>query len=238
MLKLKEYMISEDMFKKEKSFDIENTYNLCLNEMGSQQTKRDQLIAFYITILSFAIPAIVSINQNYYAIGGSFIVLYLLGAMLSQVVMRYVVFKETHWISCRTISSLKNFENDKINNELVKHIFYKLLVKNCNTVLVIDPKANKIKKLKTFRKILFSSDAIIYEFLVLIASTTLWIGLFNLIEVSNYNWIISSILTLINLFYWNTYYYKNITRIYACIIDDTEISFNATFAKAWFLHFY
>jgi hypothetical protein len=97
---------------------------------------------------------------------------------------------------------------------------------------------NKIKKLKTFRKILFSSDAIIYEFLVLIASTTLWIGLFNLIEVSNFNWIIASILTLINLIYWNAYYYTNITRIYACIIDDTEVSFNATFSKAWFLHFY
>lgn len=108
----KDYLIKENEYNENKDFRLESTYELCINELGLQQSKRDQTIAFYIAIISFVIPAIIGMDINHYAKAAGFFALYLLGSMLTKVVVRYRIYKEVYWVTCRTISQLYNFDQN------------------------------------------------------------------------------------------------------------------------------
>jgi hypothetical protein len=235
MFKYQEYEINEQMYVEDKDLRLEKTYEMCVSELGLQQKKRDQTIAFYIAIISFVLPTI--IKMDIHAKTASFLALYILGIMLVQVVLRYRIYKEVYWITCRTITQLFNFKSEKITKELVHHIFYKTMRKNSSSVLVFDSKKEKvINPWKSYRKILNSAETILYEVLVLMSSLLLWVGIFTLVGLENYGIVVATILTLSNILYWNVHYYKNLIKVYDVLIDGLDSSFNSTFSKAWFLH--
>ena len=237
MFEYKEYEIEEHMYNENKNMRLDKTYEMCVHELGLQQSKRDQIIAFYIGLVSFVLPTIININLNKYARVTGFLALYILGSMLAQVVVRYRIYKEIYWITCRTITQFYSFHQEKINKELVQHIFYKTMKKNASTVLVFQKgKETKVNTWKSYCKILNSAETILYEVLVLMSSLVLWVGIFMLIGSGMYGIGAATILVFINYIHWNFYYYKHLTKIYDVIIDGKDASFNATYAKAWFLH--
>lgn len=232
-----DYVIEKDHYNNENDFKLENSYELCINELGLQQSKRDQTIAFYIAIISFVIPAIIGMDLSNYAKTAGFFALYLLGSMLAKVVVRYRIYKEVYWITCRTISQLYNFDQNKITKLLVQHIFYKTMQKNMSSVIVFHKKkTSKVDWWRSFLKIRNSAETILYEVLVLLSSLVLWIGVYVLISTANIAIPLATVLTILNYVYWCCYYYNRLTGVYAVHIDGTDASFNATYSKAWFLH--
>lgn len=240
MSNYKDYIIEEYLYNDEKDFRLEKTYELCVNELGLQQSKRDQIIAFYIAIISFVIPAIIGMNLNNYAKTAGFFALYLLGSMLSKVVVRYRIYKEVYWITCRTITQLYNFHQDKLTKDLLQHIFYTTLKKNMPTVIELCKKnKDKVDQWKSYIKIRNSAETILYEVLVLLSSLVLWIGIFILFPIGFYGAIAATIPALLNYIYWTIYYYRRLTSVYAVFTDapeDSDDSFNKVYSKAWFLH--
>lgn len=237
MLEYQNFEITKEFYSEEKDFKLEKTYELCINELGLQQSKRDQIIAFYIAIISFVIPSILGMELNNYAKTAGFFALYLLGSMLTKVIARYRVYKEVYWISCRTISQLYSFDQNKMTKLLVQHIFYKTLGRNMSSVIVFrEKKPDKVDWWKSFLKIRNSAETILYEVLVLLSSLVLWIGIFILIPDFYIGIITATVLTIINFVCWCRYYYKRLTGVYAVYIDGKDKSFNDTYAKAWFLH--
>ncbi|MDQ0193610.1 hypothetical protein [Paenibacillus wynnii] len=234
------FNIHRGMVAESKSLRLENLYELSVNELGLQQKKRDQTIAFYIAVISFVIPAIINMKASLYAKGSGFLALYVLGVMLVQVVMRYRIYKEVYWITCRTITQLFQYKEDQINKDLIQHLYYKNIVINSNTVLVLQgtEERKEVNFFKTFRKIQNSAETILYNVMVLMFSLVLWIATYMLIPFEGYNFAIATVFVLVNLIYWSRYYYKHLTKIYEVVLNKKDDSFNAVFSKAWFLHMY
>ena len=237
MLGYQNYEIEADSRNDNKDLRLEKSYEMCVSELGLQQSKRDQTIAFYIAIISFVIPAIVQMDINNYVKAAGFFTLFVLGSMLTKVVVRYRIYKEVYWITCRTITQLYNFHQHKITKDLVQHIFYKTMEKNKSSIIVVN-KVNKekINWWKTFRKMQNSAETILYEVMVLMSSLVLWIAIFLLIPSNTYGIVVATTIIVINYIYYNVYYYKRLTSIYAVFINNSDESFNATYSKAWFLH--
>lgn len=229
-------VIHEGMVNENKSLRLEQLYELCVKELGLQQSKRDQTIAFYIGVLAFVIPAIIDMDTSMYAKGAGFLALYVLGVMLVRVIMRYRVYKEVYWITSRTITQLFQYKENKINKVLIQSLFYKNLEKNANTVLVITEK--KVKRFKTFRKIQNSAETALYNVMVLMSSLVLWIAAYMLIPQEWCSYAIATGLVLVNFVIFYSHYYKQLTRVYRVVLDGKDSSFNAVFSKAWFLHIY
>lgn len=237
MFEYKKLDIGDELYNKNKDLKLETTYELCVNELGLQQSKRDQIIAFYIAVVSFVIPAIIEMDLNRYGKATGFISLFILGSLFVKVVVRYRIYKEVYWITCRTITQLYNFNQENITKTLVQHLFYTTMKKNIYTVIEFkDDEHKKIKHIASFRKILNSAETTIYEVLVLMVSFVLWIGIYILLNYSLIAIIVASLLALLNIVYRNIFYYRSLTKIYAVIIDGKDKSFNATYSKAWFLH--
>lgn len=237
MLEYKNYVIEDSLRNDDKDLRLEKSYEMCVSELGLQQSKRDQTIAFYIAIISFVIPALVQMDMNNYVKSAGFLTLFILGSMLTKVIVRYRIYKEVYWITCRTITQLYNFHQKKITKDLVQHIFYRTMEKNKSSVIVENKKnKQKINRWKTFRKIQNSAETILYEVMVLMSSLVLWIGIFLLIPSSIYGIVVATTIIIINYIYFNVYYYKRLTGVYAVFVDDSDESFNATYTKAWFLH--
>ncbi|RJX37169.1 hypothetical protein D3P09_25025 [Paenibacillus pinisoli] len=237
----KDYKIDKEILDDEKDFHLEQAYSLCVNELGLQQTKRDQIIAFYIAIISFVIPAIIDLSVATFIKGLSFLALFILGILLTWVVVRYRVYKEVYWITCRVIKQLNNFDKEAINKALVQHMFYRNLKKSMDSVLVTRQAGNevKVKGWSSYWRNLYSSETILFHIPVLISSVVLWIGMYMLlIDFTLIRYIIPSALTLANLLYFTRHYYKQLAKIYNVVFDGNDDSFNAVFGKAWFLHFH
>lgn len=79
MGKYKNYVVDESLYNEKKDLPLDKTYEICVNELGLQQTKRDQIIAFYIAIISFVIPQILDMKVTEYAKAAGFFALYVLG---------------------------------------------------------------------------------------------------------------------------------------------------------------
>jgi len=230
------------LIKDGRDFSLESTYNLCVKELTLQQSKRDQIIAFYIAIISFVVPTIISMQGDNLTKSAGFFALFVLGCLLSKVIIRYRIYKEVYWLTCRTISQLYNFDQSKFCKELIEHIFYKTMEKNKKTIFAFKKNApEEIDKIKTYKKIMNSAETIIYELLVLITCMVLWIGV-NML-VNSYIWgpVSASLLALASYLYWNFKYYDDLTGVYDILFDNGENSndsFNAAYSKAWFLHFF
>ena len=241
MFPYRDIVIDESKYNESKDFRLEKTYELCVSELGLQQKKRDQTIAFYIAIISFVIPAIIDMKQSDNAKGAGFLALYVLGMMLAQVVVRYRVYKEVYWITCRTITQLYNFAQDKVTKEIVQHLFYKTMEKNAGTVLAFRSGAGserKVGRWKTYCKILRSAETTLYQVLALMCSMVLWIAVYTLVNVEIYGAVAATLLALASYAYGSIHYYKQLTQVYDVIIDGKDSSFNSAYSKAWFLHIF
>ncbi|MDE6471704.1 MAG: hypothetical protein K2L52_01625, partial [Clostridia bacterium] len=97
----------------------------------------------------------------------------------------------------------------------------------------------KWNTLKYFKKNIFSSETI--HFIIIDMMTSILLGLsvflilpFNVLP----NLIIAIVLGLIVFIVMLCIYFSKCSEVYAVLIDEKDSSFNRTFSKAWFLHFY
>lgn len=90
------FELTPDLFDTKKEINFENLYNLCTAELSLQQSKRDQIIAFYVAIAGFLIPTAYELDVSVWFRGAAFALVAFIGAMLCRVVVRYRVYKEVY----------------------------------------------------------------------------------------------------------------------------------------------
>lgn len=240
----KEYGINSSMYEDKSDFRLEKTYELCVAELGLQQSKRDQILAFYIAVISFVFPSIIKL-ENEVIKSFSCIALYVLGLMFVLVVIRYRIYKEVYWITCRTISQLYCFKESAITKDLVQHIFYHTMCKNAHSVIDTDDTFENINFIKTCKKMLNSADTILFEVLVIISSGLLLVSYILYFGSEKLDITIAIGLAVLSTLYCNYLYYKSMMKIYSVVTydanndttqEESDELFNATYNKAWFLH--
>ncbi len=210
-----------------KSYDFVKLYELSINELTLQQSKRDQIIIFYLTLVSFLTPFAYSIEMfndvfRMVLFGG----LSLIGFLLSIIIIRYKVYKEVYWACCQTITQLMNYENNSINKNLIQNIFYKVLMKK-------DP-LRKNSTFKAVRKGFFSAEILIFEIHEILNSAIFFWVLTLLCNHIIYPIIFSTVL-FVGV---NYLYFKMFFKVFKSTRTNYDEDFNFAFSKAWFLHFY
>lgn len=239
---IQEY-IPKEAYDDNKFMDLDNNYTMTVAELGLQQSKRDQIIAFYLTVLGLVIPNIVTLEIPSYAKSAAFLVLYIIGMMLCFVIMRYRVYKEVYWIACRVITQLGNIKESHINERTIHTLYYNALKKNKNSIIADKRKSDgtsfkKISKLKSFYKQLNSAETLLFEILVIFST---FVGIIGAFYAFSFHWVASAIIAVFLLFeiiYINYQYCTRLIGLYKCIYTQSIKDLMIPFNKAWMLHCY
>lgn len=229
------------------SMDLNSCYEQTVAELGLQQSKRDQIIAFYLTILGFVIPSIVSLEVDDGSKAMAFLAMYVIGSIFCHVILRYRIYKEVYWIACRVISQMCNIKPEYRTKKNIYILFYNVLNQNKGSIVQYKrkPKDKKVLERSLFRSMkrqLNSAETLLYETLALFSGFVGAIG-------GYYGWCVSRVLGvciwLIIAYMYIQMNYKYVTRLmalYDCIDeqdDDRKLEkLESTFAKAWMLHCY
>lgn len=228
--------------KEKRDYNFEKLYEHAHSELSLQQTKRDQIISLYITLCTFVLPFTLSQSAISLPVKGIlFLVLSLVGFLMSSIITRYRVYKEVYWACCQCISCLQNFDANDINKEIVQAMLYQILKKKSSSFIKI--KANgKVDRVLFFKQNIFSAETIYYVIHSLLVSIIgglgLGLSLVGLFPHPVYNILVGLALGLLIFDFLIRNYFKNLRKVYQVIVDDEDSSFNWTFSKAWFLHFY
>lgn len=243
---------------------LENLYNQCNAELGLQQSKRDQIIAFYIAIISFLVPAIIDLALPPLAQVLAYGVLWGIGMILCSVVRRYRVYKEAYWLTSRTISTLMRVKKEYVSKDVIQKIFAETMRMVQPTVVVVDPKADMplaenadkdayktcISYPLTMKKNKGSSEFLLYKLISLMACIVLSIAVFSAVlaiapyapsclpqqAVTVAGMVIAAIPGLVVYNKCLSRYIIELSDIYAYCFDGRKDHFNAVYQKAWFLH--
>jgi len=212
--------------KVHKIYDLTTIYENAHSELTLQQSKRDQIIVFYLTLVSFLLPFTYSLsnldNKMRIAV---FIGLFIIGAILAVIIIRYKVYKEVYWACCQTLSQLANFEENQIDKNIIQGVFYEVLKKK-----------NPIKSgyINGITKNFFSAETLIYEIHILISSAIL-VLITYLLSNSVY---LSIIIPVIYSLLMHYLFFKAFFQVFKVCKTNSNKDFNFAFSKAWFLHFY
>lgn len=223
-----------------RNYDFSNLYEHAHSELSLQQTKRDQIIALYLSICTFLLPFTLSQDSiNTPAKGLIFMVIGLIGFLMASIIVRYRVYKEIYWACCQCISQLKTFDVNDIDKETVQALFYQVLKKKSSSFIKFR-KNGKVNYLLFVKKNLFSAETLYYVIHSIMTCILVGLGLVlvRLFNSTLYNAIAGIIFGLFVFFVLMHAYFKNLKDVYRVIIDDEDSLFNKTFSKAWFLHFY
>jgi len=256
--------IPREYYNSDSFMDLDNNYTMTVEELGLQQSKRDQIIAFYLTLLSFVIPNIIelklvsaeNVEKTYagaFAIADveaiakafAFLMLYIIGLILTYVIMRYRVYKEVYWIACRVLTQLCNIKKENINQSTIYTLYYNALKKNQDSIVKKNKKGHldkdgyiKTSILRSFRRQLDSAETLLFETLVLFSTFVGAIGAIYLYK----SYRTSSIIILLFLFCMfirvNYQYTTKLIALYRCIDTGLVEDLEKTFKKAWMLHCY
>lgn len=193
----------------------------------------------YIALFTFFIPFVLSLGDEIASIakGGLFVFLGFIGILFCLIVVRYRIYKEVYWLCCQTISQLKNYDPEQIDKLLVQKLFYNSMLKKFKSQ--VDFEKKKIKNFKFFKGNLFSSETLHFLILAFVTSLVVGLGVTFMINLSSVLTICIGVLSGFGvLFFLISNYFNNVTKVFKCLADDKDSSFNFSFSKAWFLHFY
>lgn len=227
--------------------NLEEMYSLAVAELTLQQTKRDQIIASYLTVLSVATTvAMTSENITPPVQGGFFLAAGVIGILLALIIVRYRVYKEAYWLCCQSISVLFGYKKEELNKELVQNIYKATMLKKGKDFTEAVSKGEnkgelKFSKKKYVKKNRFSAETIYLFIQALICATVTSLGLSYLlagVAVPWLQWVLSVGLGIVVLLGLVREYFVKCIEVYQWMIDGKDESFNRTFKKAWFLHFY
>lgn len=229
--------IPEDAYNPKGSMDLDNCYGQTVSELGLQQSKRDQIIAFYLTILGFVIPNVIGMEVEDLGKTIAFFAMYGIGAIFCHVILRYRIYKEVYWIACRVITQLCNIHEASRSKEVIYTLFFNCLKNNRSTIVVKNRKG-KSSLLKSWKRQLNSAETLLYETLVLFSSFVGLIGSWYLLRVSVPAAVLSVVCIVYMLVQMNYKYAKRLMDLYVCVDTEKQQDLEKTFAKAWMLHCY
>jgi len=224
-------------YNPDNAMDLDNNYNMTVAELGLQQSKRDQIIAFYLTILSFAIPNIISLDIENHLKFFAFLIMYIIGIIFCLVILRYRIYKEVYWIACKVLTQLCNIKKPNIDQSTIYTLYYNALVKNQNTI-VRKNKNGKNSVFHSFRRQIDSAETLLFETLVLFSTFVGIIGAGHLYLKYKAAGIVVGVFVFLILIQLNYIYCTKLMSLYRCVdtelVEDLEIPFK----KAWMLHCY
>lgn len=238
--KNKEY--SKEKLNKDVKYDFSTLYEKANEEMIAQQTKRDQIITLFLTLFSIIVPFSLSAKGIGFGVKGLiFTAVAIIGIMFSLIIIRYRIYKEAYWICCQAITNLMSFTHNKLDKETVQAVYYRCMKKKGDKFVKKnnDGECVGFDKKMFFKKNIFSGETIYFLIHAFIVSVLLALGVGLMIS----KWrvaaiIISVLLALCSFTYHVKLFFDELIGVYDVLVDDTEASFNKTFSKAWFLHFY
>ena len=219
------------------SMDLDNCYDMTVAELGLQQTKRDQIIAFYLTILGFVIPNVISLDIPGWTKAAAFLSMYAIGAIFCHVILRYRIYKEVYWIACRVITQLCNIKPEGRNLTTIHTLFFHALKKNISTIVKYK-KNGKRSLLRSFRRQLNSAETLLFETLAIFATFVGGIGAAYIYTYSLVLCVIVILLLLAMLIVMNYKYTARLMDLYKCIDSEDLEDLKIPFSKAWMLECY
>lgn len=235
-----EYPSDEEMARHSvlnEAVDLQTVYSTIDTELATQQSKRDQIIAFYLTILgltaSFVFSKEIS-NELRFVV---FALLSVVGRIWSVVALRYRIYKEAYWIACRTVSMLFTVDRSRIKKPLVQHYYYISMIKNFSKFV----DRSKINKYKVMKANLRSAEFLMYMTLILLTSLSLGVcALLLVVILSLPNWCFAlcALLAVVSVAYGVNDYVSELSRFYKVCEDKLNSSFNSAYQKAWQLHMF
>lgn len=246
--KFERFRLTADLFDPAREINLENLYNLCTAELTLQQSKRDQIIAFYVAIASFLIPTAYQMNLSMPFRAAAFALVACIGVMLCRVVVRYRVYKEVYWVTARTITALMRAKPEKLEKALVQHLFAKNLDKAMPSVVAYEAEERdgvsvpvRIRRFATVRKQQNSAETMLYLLIVVMTAVPAFLAGYAaaLCLPGAPAWLpalCGAVLFLAAGCLLMRSYARALTELYAYCFDRSDASFNRAYAKAWFLH--
>lgn len=239
--------IPREQYSDNGSMDLDTSYEQTVAELGLQQSKRDQIIAFYLTILGFVIPSVVSLDVGNGPKALAFLAMYMVGTIFCHVILRYRIYKEVYWIACRVISQMWNIKPEYRTKRNIYILFYNALDQNKSSIVqyTTGRQGETVPKRSFFRSMkrqLNSAETLLYETLAMFSGFVGAIGGYYAFCVSQ---ILGVGIWVFIVYMFGRINYKYVNRLmtlYACIDESDEDQkvkkMEATFAKAWMLHCY
>ncbi len=230
--------IEREYYDPKGNMNLDSAYQLTVAELGLQQTKRDQIIAFYLAVLGLVSPSLIGLDVHNAIKGSIFLMLYFIGVMFSHVILRYRIYKEVYWIACRVISQLNNIKPENRYKSVIYRIFYEELKENEDTI-VRKNKKDKVSLIRSFKRQINSAETLLFETMVVFSTGVgaMAVGFFW--SVSMWAAIALIAFLVIEIIRLNYKYCSRLVKLYRCI--ETEDSgekvkeLESTFKKAWML---
>ncbi len=181
-------------------------YSECNTHLREQDTKRDQIVAFFIALTGF-VSGMDFFNKNSYAFILSF-VLFLLGCLMSIILVRYKMWHEKYVLAAITVSAAMKNNRDCTINEFSEYFNESIKKKRVNS-----------------KEVFISSESMILNSFLLCNTINLFLGFFYL-DI-NFIWLIPIITVYFILFNFNLY--RSMKKLYSA---------NTKFESIWILRFW
>ncbi|MBO5210741.1 MAG: hypothetical protein J6B80_02290 [Clostridia bacterium] len=228
--------LNPTIFKNSPKFDVNEMYSLVVNELGLQQSKRDQLITIYLAAFAFIIPTLLSSDITNWILNGCiFIGLGVIGILFAFIIIRYRKYKEIYWLCCRTLNVMMDVDENQWSKENIQGIFYNCMLKKIGKAI----ENGKFKIVFFVTHNLFSSETLYLMVHTIITASVTGFGVGILVPLSMPFKITIGVITGIIIFLLCLFaYFYTLIKLYWVCIDGSDASFNAAFKEAWFLHFF
>ena len=242
-----------DFLKKNLSVhhDLKTLYEQACRELTLQQEKRDKTISIYVAVIAFLVPFLFSsqsaVNGN--PLPASFagwvlVIAGFIGVFFSVAVIRYRVYKEVYWITCRVITQMQNYSEELYKKKNIQSLFLHCLEKKWAKYMAAkdycyNPNADKVgvRYGKLVKENMNSAEFCTFACMALIASVLIAFGLSLVVGKMGCAWPFISLGALV-LFLLAFSYFRSLANVFRVLSDHHEDSFNYAFGKAWFLHIY
>ncbi len=224
-----------------KDLDLQAMHSECMQELTLQQSKRDQLIAFYLTITGLVSSYLFAADVNFAIRTAIFAALFVIGCVWAKIIIRYKIYKDVYWICCKTITGLYSADRERIDKAYLQHTFYKTIEKTYRDIPRDKKDKNKPSLYKYIKVNLGSAEYLMFLTLVLLLSLS---GIGFLLSLSFFlglgwiGYVVTAVLVLAFVLIQTISYNRAALSIYKVVIDKKDSSFSKTFKKAWFLHFF
>jgi hypothetical protein len=225
-----------------RQYDFKTFYIRACEELTLQQEKRDRTISIYVAVIAFLVPFLFKRDTGDFQLGPVFIgwvlvIAGFIGVFFSQSVIRYRVYKEVYWITCRVISQLQSICPEHIKKDVIQQLYIHGLNKKWSKFITNDDsnKKRRIRYGSFLWEQLNSAEYYMFATIALVSSLLLGFGFSFLIQACVWWFCALGVL----VFVWLSFnYFRSIISVFRYLADHSKKSFNKSFGKAWFLHIY
>lgn len=231
-------VFDDALYSPEGSMDLDKNYEMTVAELALQQSKRDQIIAFYLTILGFVIPNVIKLEIGEIPKAVAFLAMYSIGLIFCHVIIRYRIYKEVYWIACRVLIQLNNIRPEGRTKDTIHTLYYNALVKNRDTIVAKNRKGTRNSKWRSFLRQLNSAETLMFETLAIFCSFVGCIGAWYVYMSCPILGGALFVVLVLMILVVNYKYCTRLMNLYT-VVDTRDVKdLNIAFSKAWMLHCY